>query len=96
MQQQELVETAREMERKNKQLKAEVEFLKSDMRDLMMIVGRHSDCPDGRLKTYVQREADRLISRETVKAPASSSSMVAAGPDMFPHAHYGDQHSPDF
>ncbi|KAL1640549.1 hypothetical protein SLS61_010244 [Didymella pomorum] len=60
-QQEELVETARYVERQNKMLKAEVDMLKADMRGLMDLVGQHSDCPDTRLKRYVQREADRLL-----------------------------------
>jgi cyclic AMP-dependent transcription factor ATF-2 len=59
----ELVETAQEAERKNKVLKVEVELLKSDLRDLMELVERHNECPDGRLRTYVQREGDRLCTR---------------------------------
>lgn len=62
MQQEDLVETAREVERKNRALKAEVEMLKGGMRELMDIVSQHNDCADGRLRTYVQREADRLAS----------------------------------
>ena len=54
------MEAARDMERKNKQLKAEVEFLRSDMRDLMGLIFQHSSCPDQGLSRYVQREADRL------------------------------------
>ena len=77
-QQQELVETAREMERMNKQLKAEAILLKSDMHNLMMIVGRHSGCPDRRLKTYIQGAADRLSSRNPAKTSPSSSA-VAVG-----------------
>ncbi|KAF2245347.1 hypothetical protein BU26DRAFT_382890, partial [Trematosphaeria pertusa] len=59
-QQEELIETARDVERKNRALKAEVEVLKDGMRELMELVGRHTNCPDSRLSTYVQREADRL------------------------------------
>lgn len=59
-QQEQLVETARVAERKNKALKVEVELLKGDMRDLMELVGQHTECPDNRLQRYVQREADRL------------------------------------
>ena len=59
-QQEELVEAARDVERRNKKLKAEVESLKSGMRDLMELVGQHTNCPDARLKLYLQREADRL------------------------------------
>ncbi|KAF1924870.1 uncharacterized protein M421DRAFT_8320 [Didymella exigua CBS 183.55] len=76
-QQEELVETAREVERQNKILKAEVEILKSGMRDLMELVGQHSDCPDARLRLYVQREADRLAiggMRNTLPSPLSNIS----------------------
>ncbi|KAF3041903.1 hypothetical protein E8E12_006334 [Didymella heteroderae] len=76
-QQEELVETARHVERQNKILKAEVEMLKNDMRSLMELVGQHSGCPDTRLKLYVQREADRLATggaRTAMPSPFSSSS----------------------
>lgn len=79
-QQEELVETAREVERRNKILKAEVEILRSGMRDLMELVGQHSNCPDARLKLYVQREADRLatgIARNPLPSPFSSGSYSA-------------------
>ncbi|KAF2108832.1 hypothetical protein BDV96DRAFT_455819, partial [Lophiotrema nucula] len=59
-QQEELVENARDAERKNKILRAEVAILKEDMRELMQVVGEHSHCTDNRLRMYVQREADRL------------------------------------
>lgn len=76
-QQEELVETARHVERQNKILKAEVDLLKNDMRGLMELVGQHSGCPDTRLKTYVQREADRLANgggaRNPLPSPFSSS-----------------------
>jgi hypothetical protein len=62
-QQEDLVELAREVERKNKVLKSEVEFLKSDLRGLMELVGKHTECPDGRLRRYLQLEADRLSIR---------------------------------
>jgi hypothetical protein len=60
--QEELVETARDVERRNRALKAEVDFLRGGLRELMEIVAQHSTCPDTRLRTYVQREADRLAS----------------------------------
>ncbi|KAL5400418.1 hypothetical protein PMIN03_012395 [Paraphaeosphaeria minitans] len=63
-QQEDLVETAREVERKNKVLKWEVEFSKSELRNLMKLVGKHSECPDGRLRRYVQWEADWLSARD--------------------------------
>ncbi|KAL5114878.1 hypothetical protein ACEQ8H_007256 [Pleosporales sp. CAS-2024a] len=59
-QQEELVEQARDYERKNKCLKAEVALLQEGMRELMQVVGQHCDCPDSRLRRYVQLEADRL------------------------------------
>jgi cyclic AMP-dependent transcription factor ATF-2 len=52
-QREKLVETAREVERQNKILKAEVKILQNGMRDLMELVGRHSECPDARIKLYV-------------------------------------------
>ena len=58
--QEELVETARDVERKNEMLKAEVEMLKRRMWYLMELVGQHTDCTDARLDRYLQREADRL------------------------------------
>lgn len=58
-----LIETVREVERKNKVLKWEVKFLESDLRNLMKIVGKHNECLDGRLRMYVQREANRLSLR---------------------------------
>ncbi|KAF1997760.1 hypothetical protein P154DRAFT_605004 [Amniculicola lignicola CBS 123094] len=60
LQQEALVETARDEERQNKMLKAEVASLKADLGELMAIVGTHAKCSDGRLRMYVQREADRL------------------------------------
>ncbi|KAF2844303.1 hypothetical protein T440DRAFT_473499 [Plenodomus tracheiphilus IPT5] len=57
MQQDDLVETARDVERRNRMLKAEVDMLKGGVQELMEIVGQHTD---GRLRAYVQREADRL------------------------------------
>lgn len=73
-QQEDLIETAREVERRNRILKAEVEILKSGMRDLMEVVGQHSNCPDARLKLYVQREADRLATGGILPSPISNSS----------------------
>lgn len=71
-QQEDLVETARDVERRNKILKAEVELLKSDMRELMGVVGQHSNCPDARLRLYVQREADRLANGGYAQSPPFS------------------------
>ncbi|KAF2870541.1 hypothetical protein BDV95DRAFT_63232 [Massariosphaeria phaeospora] len=59
-QQEDLVEKARDGERRNKVLKAERELLRMTVRELMEIVATHSQCPDDRLKRYVQREANRL------------------------------------
>lgn len=80
-QQDDLVEKARDVERQNKILKAEVEVLKSGMRDLMELVGQHTDCPDARLRMYVQREADRLASgdsRNHLLTPLSGRSVSNA------------------
>jgi hypothetical protein len=59
-QQEELVETARDVKRRNMILKAEVAILKSRKQDLMQLIGQHTKCPDTRLRLYLQREADRL------------------------------------
>jgi cyclic AMP-dependent transcription factor ATF-2 len=59
-QEEKLVEKASIVERLNKDLKCEVELLKESMRHLMGDVGRHTNCSDNRLATYVQRRADRL------------------------------------
>ena len=59
-QQEDLVEEARDVERKNKCLKAEVEMLSGCLREMMDVVAQHNNCPDSRLRLYLQREADRL------------------------------------
>ncbi|EAT79243.1 hypothetical protein SNOG_13359 [Parastagonospora nodorum SN15] len=59
-QQDDLVERAREVERRNKLLKAEVAMLRGGMLELMDMVGQHDACSDSRLIRYVQREANRL------------------------------------
>ena len=84
MQQEDLVETARDFERKNKQLRAEVDYLKADMRELMDMVGKHAGCPDKRLQTYVQHEADRLVAQDKNSMVAqllSSESCNSATPE---------------
>lgn len=81
-QQEDLVDAARDMERKNKVLKSEVEILKSDLRDLMELVGKHNECPDGRLRRYLQLEADRLSqcgSRNAGGEPLSPRSNSSGG-----------------
>ncbi|KAF2635491.1 hypothetical protein P280DRAFT_553731 [Massarina eburnea CBS 473.64] len=61
VQQEDLIETARTVEQKNKVLKAEVELLRSDMRNLMGVVGNHVHCPDERLRLYVDNRAEMLV-----------------------------------
>ncbi|CAO2653471.1 Nn.00g028820.m01.CDS01 [Neocucurbitaria sp. VM-36] len=81
--QEELVELARDVERKNKALRAEVDLLKGGIRDLMGIVAQHSDCSDKRLTAYVQREADRLaagVMRSDI--PATPLSRSSFGSDI--------------
>ena len=76
-QQDELVETARDVERHNKILKAETEILKSGMRDLMEAVSKHKECPDARLKLYLQCKADWLVcqsGQDTLLTPCSERS----------------------
>jgi cyclic AMP-dependent transcription factor ATF-2 len=63
MQQEELVETARNMERRNKILRVEVEILNGELQCLMQLLAQHTECPGARLKLYLQREADRITYR---------------------------------
>ena len=75
-QQEELVETARDMGRRNKILKVEVEILNGEMQDLMQLLAQHAECPDARLKQYLQREADRIATgrhRDGLPSPVSRS-----------------------
>lgn len=90
-QQEALVETARDMERNNKQLKAEVELLKGDVRDLIGIVIQHGSCSDQRLSIYVQRKADHLAtigslspvkSEKSPKRGSSSPEMGQVAPSI--------------
>jgi cyclic AMP-dependent transcription factor ATF-2 len=60
MEQEALVEKARDYERTNRVLKAEVELLQAELRGIKDIVGQHANCPDRRMTQYLQREADRL------------------------------------
>jgi cyclic AMP-dependent transcription factor ATF-2 len=57
-QQEELVEEAREVERRNRVLKAEADMLRGGIRELMHVAAQHNDCPDTRIKLYLQRKAD--------------------------------------
>jgi cyclic AMP-dependent transcription factor ATF-2 len=63
-QQDSLVTTAQDMERRNKLLKWEVELLKGDLKGLMELVWKHEECSDGRLRNYAQRKADRLSTHD--------------------------------
>jgi hypothetical protein len=58
--QEELVETARSVELRNRMLKLEVNMLRSSMQELMDSVAEHVDCPNSRLETYLQRGANRI------------------------------------
>jgi hypothetical protein len=71
--QEQLVIDAREYERRNKVLKAEMELLKADKRNLMDMVGTHADCPDQRMQIYVQQEADRLVKTNDRESEAGIS-----------------------
>jgi hypothetical protein len=68
-QQEDLVEETRNIELRNRLLKAEVEMLRANLRQLMDIVGLHSNCADSRLKLYVQREANRLATGSMLWTP---------------------------
>ena len=67
MEQEALVERSREFERRNRVLKAEVEFLRAELRGIKELVGQHANCPDRRMSQYLQREADRLAAAETMQ-----------------------------
>lgn len=81
--QDDLVEMARNVERRNKVLKAEVELLKAGMRELMDVVATHNQCPDTRLKLYVQREANRLaaVDQNTTVFSSHSYSKTSSSSD---------------
>lgn len=81
-QQDDLIEQAREIENKNKCLKAEVSMLQGGMRELMDMVGQHNACSDTRLKQYLQRQADRLA------AGSSRTPPLLDAQELFPTGHY--------
>jgi len=63
MEQEALVERARDSERSNRILKAEVHMLQTELRELKEYAGRHANCRDPRIAIYLQRLADRLASQ---------------------------------
>lgn len=75
--QEKLVQEARDVELCNKLLEAEVEWLRSGMRDLMCLVEQHTNCSGSRLKLYAQREACQLAGggwRDMLPSPQSEGS----------------------
>ena len=58
--QEQLVQRARDEERKNRILKKEVELLQAELRDIKGLLGHHANCPDRRIAAYLQMQADRL------------------------------------
>jgi hypothetical protein len=82
-QQEQLIINAREVERMNKILHHEVDRLKAEMRSLMGYVAMHNDCPDQRLRMYIQREADKIaagVSSFPSARPQSIASESNEGP----------------
>jgi hypothetical protein len=76
-QQDELAETARDVKRRNKILKAKTEILESEMRNLMEVFSQHTECPDARLKLYLHRKVDSLVcqsGQDTLLTPCSRRS----------------------
>jgi hypothetical protein len=55
-----LAENARHEERRNRLLRLEVAMLSDELRELKNLAFQHIDCPDGVMKQYLHREADRL------------------------------------
>jgi hypothetical protein len=60
-QQEDLVEHAREVERRNRCLKVEVALLQDGIRELLEMVEQHNACSDTRLTQYVQRRQTALL-----------------------------------
>lgn len=80
-QQEQLVENARIAERQHRILKAEVQMLENELRQVMSEATRHADCSDKRLYTYIQRKADRLA--------AGIAKSPSAGPPSFERSTSG-------
>ncbi|KAH8725637.1 hypothetical protein GQ44DRAFT_706874 [Phaeosphaeriaceae sp. PMI808] len=81
--QEDLVEEARNVERRNKVLRSEVEMLRGGMHQLMEIAGQHTNCPDSRLRQYLEREADRLAARHPHATSLNGGSMIYPEPRQF-------------
>ncbi|KAG9195068.1 hypothetical protein G6011_00188 [Alternaria panax] len=67
--QEQLVETTREIERRNRVLKAELNLLEQERRQWLDFANQHMNCPDQRIAIYVQNQADRLGSRQPPGPP---------------------------
>lgn len=80
MQQEILVEMVRDMERRNKQLKAEVEFLKGNMMDLVRIAIQHNSCVDQRFSGYLQRKAVQLATLGSPEEVGGVAMVINAQP----------------
>jgi cyclic AMP-dependent transcription factor ATF-2 len=61
--QEQLVETSREAERRNRVLKAELNLLEQERRQWLELANSHMNCPDQRIAIYLQYQADKLGSR---------------------------------
>jgi len=73
------VEAAREAERTNKMLKAEVQMLRGQITELLGIVGQHVDCSsDQRLRMFLQRRMDNLAATGGQQQTQYSQSMEAS------------------
>jgi len=58
--QEQLVQRARDEERRNRMLKRDVAILQTELRGIKEIIGLHANCHDQRIAAYLQMEADRL------------------------------------
>jgi hypothetical protein len=78
-----LVELARNVERKNKVLKVEAAILRDSKQELLHMVAQHVNCPNSRMGAYLQREADRIAfeADSYSRLPTQSTDSASSTPD---------------
>jgi hypothetical protein len=78
-----LVELARNVERKNKVLKVEAAILRDSKQELLHMVAQHVNCPNSRMGAYLQREADRVAfeADSYSRFPTQSTDSASSTPD---------------
>jgi hypothetical protein len=78
------VEKAREVERRNRVLKAEADMLRGGIRELMHVAAQHNDCPDTRIKLYLQRKADWIATGALGRMEYARPSEMSPRNHVFP------------